>query len=92
VRTAENAKSMERLLVTAAIMTRYRHVSQAVAPDHSDGDWLEQLMLPKDGAILVRPDQHVAARSDQGLKPGALLPIVRVLLGRAPAAAGSANL
>ena len=37
-----------------------------------DGNWLEQTALPAGGALLVRPDQHVAARSDQGLRPGTL--------------------
>jgi putative polyketide hydroxylase len=50
----------------------------------SAGDWLEQLALPAGGAILVRPDQHVAARSDQGLTPDTLPSVVRVLLGGNP--------
>jgi hypothetical protein len=35
-------------------------------------DWLGRTGLPTDGAVLVRPDQHVAARSDGGLSPGTL--------------------
>jgi hypothetical protein len=46
-----------------------------------DGAWLEQTALPADGAMLVRPDQHVAARSDQGLSPDTLAPILHTLLG-----------
>jgi putative polyketide hydroxylase len=52
-----------------------------------DGNWLEQTALPAGGAMLVRPDQHVAARSDQGLRPGTLPRILAALLGRAPSAA-----
>jgi putative polyketide hydroxylase len=48
-------------------------------PDHS---WLDQVALPVGGAILVRPDQHVAARSDQGLHPDTLAPILDALLSR----------
>jgi putative polyketide hydroxylase len=51
-----------------------------------DGNWLEQAALPAGGALLVRPDQHVAARSDQGLRPDTLPPILAALLGRAPSA------
>jgi len=46
-----------------------------------DGAWLEQTALPADGAMLVRPDQHVAARSDQGLRPDTLAPVLHSLLG-----------
>jgi putative polyketide hydroxylase len=51
-----------------------------------DGNWLEQTALPVGGAMLVRPDQHVAARSDQGLRPDTLPRILDALLGRAPSA------
>nr|WP_272948976.1 hypothetical protein [Kribbella soli] len=37
-----------------------------------DGDWTERTGLAADGALLVRPDQHVAARSDSGLTPANL--------------------
>ena len=40
--------------------------------------------LPSGGAMLVRPDQHVAARSDQGLHPDTLLPVLESILHRAP--------
>jgi len=52
-----------------------------------DGNWLEQTALPVGGAMLVRPDQHVAARSDQGLRPDTLPRVLAALLGRAPSAA-----
>lgn len=35
-------------------------------------DWLDRIGLPADGAVLVRPDQHIAARSDDGLSPATL--------------------
>jgi putative polyketide hydroxylase len=50
-----------------------------------DGTWLEQATLPAGGAMLVRPDQHVAARSDQGLAAETLPSILAVILGHAPA-------
>jgi putative polyketide hydroxylase len=159
VRTPENASSLERQLDGGVVMTRYRYVSQAVAPDQASGDWVdhlagqvgtrlphvwlaangqrvstldlcgpgfvllvnadasawrsaaetarnrtgqdimvheigpdselaapegnwpEQVALPADGAILVRPDQHVAARSDHGLSPDTLLSVLRSLQG-----------
>ena len=37
-----------------------------------DGDWAECTGLSADGALLVRPDQHVAARTDNGLTPANL--------------------
>lgn len=37
-----------------------------------DGDWTVRHGLPADGALLVRPDGHVAARSDDGLSPATL--------------------
>jgi 2-polyprenyl-6-methoxyphenol hydroxylase-like FAD-dependent oxidoreductase len=46
------------------------------------GSWLEQAALPAGGALLVRPDQHVAARSDQGLHPDALPAILGALLSQ----------
>jgi putative polyketide hydroxylase len=49
------------------------------------GSWLEQVALPVGGAMLVRPDQHVAARSDKGLHPDTLPSILDALLGCTPA-------
>lgn len=49
------------------------------------GNWPERTALPAGGAILARPDQHVAARSDQGLSPDTLLPVLESLLGRTQA-------
>jgi putative polyketide hydroxylase len=46
------------------------------------GSWLEQVALPAGGALLVRPDQHVAARSDQGLHPDTLPVILGALLSQ----------
>jgi putative polyketide hydroxylase len=50
--------------------------------------WLEQVALPAGGAVLVRPDQHVAARSDGGLHPDTLASILDAILGCAPATSG----
>jgi 2-polyprenyl-6-methoxyphenol hydroxylase-like FAD-dependent oxidoreductase len=48
-----------------------------------EGKWPKNIALPAGSAILARPDQHVAARSDQGLTPDTLLPVLESLLGRA---------
>ena len=45
------------------------------------GSWPEQVALAAGGAVLVRPDQHVAARSDAGLHPDTLPSILDALLG-----------
>jgi putative polyketide hydroxylase len=72
------------LLVTAdvaawrAAASKVRGVDVAV---HEIGPDL----LPSGGAMLVRPDQHVVARSDQGLHPDTLLPVLESILDRAPA-------
>ena len=62
-------------------------VVHEIGPDSEladpEGNWPEQVALPTGGAILVRPDQHVAARSDQGLSPDILLPALRSLQGHA---------
>jgi len=47
--------------------------------------WPEQTGLPGDGALLVRPDAHVAARSDHGLSPGTLVAVLRAITALAPA-------
>ena len=47
-----------------------------------DGDWAEANGLPADGALLVRPDAHVAARSDRGLTPDTLTGVLLSLVGR----------
>jgi putative polyketide hydroxylase len=47
-----------------------------------EGDWAEVNGLRADGALLVRPDGHVAARSDNGLRPDALTDVLRSLTGR----------
>lgn len=41
-------------------------------PVHRISNGMEWAGLLADGALLVRPDQHVAARSDAGLTPGTL--------------------
>jgi putative polyketide hydroxylase len=46
--------------------------------------WPEQTGLPGDGALLVRPDAHVAARSDGGLSPDTLVAVLRAIIGAAP--------
>lgn len=47
-----------------------------------DQNWAAAIGLPSDGALLVRPDEHVAARSDQGLRPETLTDVLRSLVGR----------
>ncbi|RDI63000.1 FAD-dependent monooxygenase [Nocardia pseudobrasiliensis] len=46
-------------------------------------EWAECTGLPQRGALLVRPDAHVAARSDAGLSPAILTDVLRELLGAA---------
>lgn len=46
--------------------------------------WPEQTGLPGDGALLVRPDGHVAARSDGGLSPDTLVAVLRAITAVAP--------
>jgi putative polyketide hydroxylase len=46
--------------------------------------WAEQTDLRGDGALLVRPDGHVAARSDVGLSPDTLVAVLRAVTGVAP--------
>ncbi len=47
--------------------------------------WPEQTGLPGSGALLVRPDGHVAARSDAGLTPDTLVAVLRAVTGVASA-------
>jgi 2-polyprenyl-6-methoxyphenol hydroxylase-like FAD-dependent oxidoreductase len=63
-----------------------REIGPAAELADPGGSWLEQAALPAGGAVLLRPDQHVAARSDAGLDPDTLSAIVSTLLGRTPAA------
>lgn len=51
---------------------------------HRKGEWFDVCELPADGAILLRPDAHVAARSDLDLRPESLPGIMRALLSRGP--------
>ncbi|MFK0179813.1 FAD-dependent monooxygenase [Streptomyces xanthochromogenes] len=44
--------------------------------------WPGLVGLPPQGALLVRPDGFVAARSDEGLEPGTLPEIWRSIMGR----------
>jgi putative polyketide hydroxylase len=44
--------------------------------------WRAATRLPAGGALLVRPDQHVAARSDRGLAPETLPGLLAAIGGR----------
>ncbi|WP_433729228.1 FAD-dependent monooxygenase [Nocardia sp. CA-129566] len=44
-------------------------------------EWSACTGLPEGGALLVRPDGHVAARSDEGLYPRSLCETIRSLMG-----------
>ncbi|MFX0573516.1 FAD-dependent monooxygenase [Nocardia nepalensis] len=44
-------------------------------------EWGARTGLPEGGALLVRPDGHVAARSDEGLYPSSLTTTLRSLTG-----------
>jgi putative polyketide hydroxylase len=54
------------------------------------GAWPEQAGLPSGGALLVRPDAHVAARSDGGLTPDTLAASLAAFTGRGRLRAASA--
>jgi putative polyketide hydroxylase len=45
----------------------------------NDTDLLDRTGLGPEGALLVRPDQHVAARTDAGLRPDNLTAVLRDL-------------
>lgn len=62
------------LLVTEDAV-RWRSAAAAVSLDIAVHE-ISPGSLPFEGALLVRPDQHVAARSDQGLSPDTLLPVL----------------
>jgi putative polyketide hydroxylase len=51
--------------------------------------WPEQTSLPGDGALLVRPDGHVAARSDGGLSPDTLVAVLRAITAVPPGTPGA---
>ncbi|WP_433523666.1 FAD-dependent monooxygenase [Nocardia pseudovaccinii] len=44
-------------------------------------EWAARTDLPVGGALLVRPDGHVAARSDAGMYPRSLVTTLRSLMG-----------
>ncbi len=45
-------------------------------------EWSARTEVPSGGALLVRPDMHVAARSDTGLTPATLTETLRAITGR----------
>ncbi|WP_225725766.1 MULTISPECIES: FAD-dependent monooxygenase [unclassified Nocardia] len=49
-------------------------------------EWSACTGLSEGGALLVRPDMHVAARSDAGLDPASLTEVVRRITGQVVAA------
>ena len=54
-------------------------------PTDPYGEWADRSEVDRDGAVLVRPDRHVAWRSDQ-LPPdpaGALTAVLQQVLGTA---------
>jgi putative polyketide hydroxylase len=59
-------------------------IDPAAASPDGGATWPEQTGLPGDGALLVRPDAHVAARSDGGLSPDTLVAVLRAIIGAAP--------
>ncbi len=52
-----------------------RHVDPALA--ETPDAWHKEAALPEGGALLVRPDQHVLARSDEDLSPSTLLDVLK---------------
>jgi 2-polyprenyl-6-methoxyphenol hydroxylase-like FAD-dependent oxidoreductase len=45
-------------------------------------EWAKRNALADDGALLVRPDQYVAARTDEGLSLSSLADVLRAATGR----------
>jgi putative polyketide hydroxylase len=76
---AEAARAETGLGVTV------HEIDPSAAPADGGATWPEQTGLPGDGALLVRPDAHVAARSDAGLSPDTLVAILRAVTGVAAA-------
>jgi putative polyketide hydroxylase len=60
--------------------------------EEDGGDWLAAYGLREDGAVLVRPDGHVAWRSPSGADDpkAALQEVMNAILCRGAAAPGSA--
>lgn len=58
-------------------------VQVVVGPDLVDGSWRERCGIGPDGALLVRPDQHVAWRSEtlDGVSPDAVVGAVALTVG-----------
>lgn len=56
-----------------------RRIGPHAALRDVDGRWPAQVGLSADGALLVRPDGFVAARSDDGLTPGTLREVLLAL-------------
>jgi hypothetical protein len=78
----------EQIRAGTGLKVAVHEIGPAAELADPDGSWPEQVALAAGGAVLVRPDQHVAARSDGGLTPDSLLPILETLLGRVGSAAG----
>jgi 2-polyprenyl-6-methoxyphenol hydroxylase-like FAD-dependent oxidoreductase len=84
--TGPNAAGWDQAVETAAKETgltlavhRIGGGAELVEADREQ-NWAAAHGLPSDGALLVRPDEHVAARSDEGLRPEALSEILRSLV------------
>ncbi len=58
-----------------------RETGIGIAVHGLGADWGACTDLPEGGALLVRPDGHVAARSDDGMYPSSLGPVLRSLMG-----------
>jgi putative polyketide hydroxylase len=61
------------------------HIDPSAGQAEAGVSWPEQTGLPADGALLVRPDGHVAARSDGGLSPATLPGVLRAITAVTPA-------
>jgi putative polyketide hydroxylase len=62
-----------------------RQIDPSAGQAEAGVSWPEQTGLPGDGALLVRPDGHVAARSDGELSPDTLAAVLRAITGAAGA-------
>ncbi|ACU72782.1 monooxygenase FAD-binding [Catenulispora acidiphila DSM 44928] len=77
-RAAQSAAARTGLTVSV------HRIGQAANLVPVEGDWAEATESPADGALLVRPDGHVAARTDEGLRPDDLDRVLLTLVGRLP--------
>ncbi|WP_327139225.1 FAD-dependent monooxygenase [Nocardia sp. NBC_01327] len=76
---AESAHAATGLAITV------HHLGKNAELTDPHAEWRDRNELPGGGALLVRPDEHVAARSDEGLTPRNLTTLLERITGTAAA-------